>query len=215
MHDLRALRDDPDAFDRAMVRRGSPPVARAILAIDEEKRTLETRVQEEQAERNRISREIGGKRGPDGRTPQELIARVGALKESLKDGEARLKELEEDLRARLAELPNLLADDVPDGPDESANREERRWGEPRSFDFEPKPHDEIGPALGMDFEAASQALGCTLRRSAGRARAARAGARPDDARHTDGRERLSRGLATALGARSRGLRHQSAAQIRR
>ncbi|MEZ5845565.1 MAG: serine--tRNA ligase [Geminicoccaceae bacterium] len=159
MHDLRWLRDNADAFDAGMKRRGLGPVAADILALDREKRAVETQVQEEQSTRNRISREIGGKRGPDGKPPQDLLDQVASLKDSLKEGEARLRDLGEALSDRLAGLPNLLADDVPDGADETDNREERRRGEPRVFAFGARPHDEIGPALGMDFERAAKLSG--------------------------------------------------------
>ncbi|MCB1972190.1 MAG: serine--tRNA ligase [Geminicoccaceae bacterium] len=159
MHDLRWLRENPDAFDQGMKRRGLSPMAAEILELDKEKRGVETKVQEEQSDRNRLSREIGQRRGPDGKPPQDLIDQVAALKDSLKAGEARLKELEEELTARLSALPNLLADDVPDGASDVDNREERRWGEPRSFAFEPREHDEIGPALGMDLERAAKMSG--------------------------------------------------------
>ncbi len=159
MHDLKWLREHGAAFDAALARRGLPPAAADILALDQTWRSLETKVQEDQALRNRLSKEIGQKRGPDGKPPAELLDQVAQLKDLLKIREAKLETAKAALDNRLAELPNILADDVPDGPDESANREERRWGEPRSFNFEPRPHDALGTTLGMDFEAAARLSG--------------------------------------------------------
>jgi seryl-tRNA synthetase len=160
MHDVKWLREAGAAFDAAMTRRGLPPVAAELLALDKEWRSLETRVQEDQALRNRLSKEIGQRRGPDGKPPAELLDQVAQLKDLLKIREGKLDDVRRRLDARLAELPNVLADDVPDGPDESANREERRWGEPRTFGFTPAPHDTLGGALGgMDFAAAAKLSG--------------------------------------------------------
>jgi seryl-tRNA synthetase len=159
MHDLKWLRENGPAFDAALARRGMPACAAELTALDKEWRSLETRVQEDQALRNRLSREIGQRRGPDGKPPPELLDQVAQLKDLLKIREAKLEQARQRLDTRLAELPNVLAEDVPDGPDESANREERRWGSLRNFSFEPKPHDALGAALGMDFERAARLAG--------------------------------------------------------
>ena len=159
MHDLKWLREHGPEFDAALARRGLQPCADEILARDREWRSLETRVQEDQALRNRLSKEIGQKRGPDGKPPAELLDQVAQLKDLLKLRETKLEAARQKLDTRLAELPNILAADVPDGPDESANREERRWGSLRNFGFEPKPHDALGAGLGMDFERAARLAG--------------------------------------------------------
>ena len=159
MHDLKWLREHGPDFDAALGRRGMPPAAAEIQALDREWRSLETRVQEDQALRNRLSKEIGQKRGPDGKPPAGLLDQVAQLKDLLKLREAKLEAARLKLDTRLAELPNVLAPDVPDGPDESANREERRWGSLRNFDFEPKPHDALGAGLGMNFERAARLAG--------------------------------------------------------
>lgn len=156
MHDLKWLRENPQAFDRSLARRGAAPVSESILKLDHEKRSLEAQVQEQQARRNRLSKEIGQSRGPDGKPPQDLLEEVAQLKDSLKSGEINLKTLQDQLSAELASHPNVLAEEVPDGPDESCNREERRVGEPRLANFPLRPHDEIGPPLGMDFEAGAR-----------------------------------------------------------
>jgi seryl-tRNA synthetase len=127
-----------------------------VLALDAERRELETRLQEDQATRNRLSREIGQQKG---RPTPETLAEMAALKERVKQGEEAQRELQARLDALLPTFPNVLADDVPDGPDESHNVELRRCGEPRTFGFPPRPHDELGPPLGMDFVRAAKLSG--------------------------------------------------------
>ncbi len=158
MHDLRWLRENAEAFDRSLARRGLPPAASSILAVDEERRTLETRLQEQQAERNRLSKEIG-ERKRKGEPIEDLLGRVAALKDEVKTGEERLRELQARLEHLLASYPAVLAEDVPDGPDARANKVVRVVGRPRSFSFTPKPHDELGARLGMDFERAAKLSG--------------------------------------------------------
>ena len=158
MLDLRWLREDPDALDRALARRGLPPLAAALRARDAAIRALQTELQERQARRNALSKEIGRARGQAG-AADALIGEVAALKSRIQADEELLRERTAELDAELAEIPNLLADDVPDGADESANLELRRWGEPRRFDFAPREHDEIGAPLGMDFGRAAKLSG--------------------------------------------------------
>ena len=159
MHDLRWIRDHQAEFDRGLVRRGLPPRADEILALDRSWRAAETRVQEAQARRNRAAREIGAakKRG-------EAVEPL--LRQSTEDREAEASAGAEATRLRaqideiLAGLPNLPADEVPDGPDESANRVLRHHGEPLRFDFAPLSHEAIGERLGMmDFARAGKLSG--------------------------------------------------------
>jgi seryl-tRNA synthetase len=156
--DLKELRDRPDAIDRALARRGLPPLADELLALDVAQRRLQTELQDKQARRNARSKEIGRLRA-SGEAAEAAIAEVAALKAEIQDGEEELRRQAAVLEARLAELPNILAEDVPDGPDESANVEVRHWGEPRQFGFAPKEHDELGARLGMDFERAAKLSG--------------------------------------------------------
>jgi seryl-tRNA synthetase len=158
MHDLKLWRDQPDALDAALRRRRVAPMAHALLERDRELRALQTELQEQQARRNALSKEIGRARAQGG-DATAMIAEVGSLKDALQAGEERLRTLAEALDAELAGIPNLLADDVPDGDDESANVELRRWGEPRAFDFTPKEHDDLGAPLGMDFARAAKLSG--------------------------------------------------------
>jgi seryl-tRNA synthetase len=156
--DLRWLREDPDALDRALARRGLPPMAAELRARDAAIRALQTDLQERQARRNALSKEIGRARGEPG-AADALIEEVAALKSRIQADEELLRERAAELDAELAGIPNLLADDVPDGADESANLELRRWGEPPRFDFAPREHDEIGAPLGMDFGRAAKLSG--------------------------------------------------------
>ena len=159
MIDLRWLREHPEDFDRALARRGHAAAAAEILAADAERRALATALQEDQATRNRLSAEIGQRGAKGTRPPPELLAEMTALKERVKQGEERLRPLQARLDALRAGFPNPPAEDVPDGADERANRELRRWGSPRRFAFAPRPHDELGAALGMDFERAARLSG--------------------------------------------------------
>ena len=158
MLDLKWLREEPEALDRALARRGLPPLAAGLREQDAAVRALQTAVQEHQARRNALSKEIGRARGQGG-DAAALMAEVAALKERIQADEELLRARQAALEEELAGLPNVLADDVPDGADESANVELRRWGEPRRFDFAPKEHDDLGAALGMDFARAAKLSG--------------------------------------------------------
>jgi seryl-tRNA synthetase len=158
MHDLKLWRDHPDALDAALRRRKIAPMAHSLLERDKALRALQTELQEQQARRNALSKEIGRIRAHGG-DADAAIAEVGSLKDALQTGEERLRALAEALDAELAGIPNFLAEDVPDGEDEGDNVEIRRWGEPRRFDFTPREHDELGAALGMDFARAAKLSG--------------------------------------------------------
>ena len=159
MHDLKWIRDNPDAFDRGLARRGLEPVAQRLIALDETRRAAQTRFQEMQARRNEASKLIGGLK-KSGQDATALLDEVAALKERIPAAEAEDKEAGAVIDDLLTRLPNLPGDDVPDGPDESANVELKRWGTPRSFAFTPLEHDAIGDKLGlMDFTAAAKLSG--------------------------------------------------------
>jgi seryl-tRNA synthetase len=154
MHDLKTIRDNPVAFDAALARRGGQPVAEIVLAIDAKKRAVQTELQNTLARRNDASKAIGAAKATgDDATAQSLMVEVAALKETLPQLETQERDLVEQLDGVLAALPNLPADDVPLGADENDNVEIARWGTPRAFDFVPRDHADIGPALGLDFEA--------------------------------------------------------------
>ncbi len=165
MLDLKWIRENPRDFDAGLARRGLPPLSGDVLALDEERRAHTATLQEMQARRNTASKEIGKAKGKGGDPAKAdaLMAEVAELKGKIADGEAKERVLDEKMKALLAGIPNMLRADVPDGPDESANVELRRWGAPRDFakdGFAPKQHFEIGEALGlMDFEAAAKISG--------------------------------------------------------
>jgi seryl-tRNA synthetase len=156
--DLKLVRDRPEALDRALRRRGLAPTAAELAQRDGAVRALQTELQQAQARRNALSKEIGRLRA-QGADAASVMAEVGALKEQIQAGEQRVKELAGELEARLAEIPNVLDEDVPDGADESQNVVLRRWGEPPHFDFAPREHDDLGAPLGMDFGRAAKLSG--------------------------------------------------------
>jgi len=159
MHDLRWIRENPDAFDRGLARRGLAPPADEILALDRQWRALETEAQESQATRNRLSRDIGAAKGR-GEPIDELLRQVEGRRETEAATATKAAELRKQIDDLLAGLPNLPAPEVPDGADESANRELRRHAEPPRFNFDPLPHEAIGEKLGlMDFARAAKLSG--------------------------------------------------------
>jgi seryl-tRNA synthetase len=153
MHDIRFIRENPEAFDAGLARRGVEPQSAAILALDSERRAVATRMQEAQNRRNEASKLIGAAMGRGDRDEAErLKAEVASLKDTLPALETADRELTRQLQDALAVWPNLPAADVPEGGDETANVEVLRWGTPRAFAFTPREHADLGPALGLDFE---------------------------------------------------------------
>jgi seryl-tRNA synthetase len=161
MHDIRFIRDNPDAFDRALARRGLAPQAKRLLELDERRRSRILELETTQARRNAASKEIGqAKKAKDEAKAQSLLTEVAALKDSLSAMEAKEKTASEELNTALAEIPNLPLDDVPAGKDEKDNVEHHRFGARRDYTFAPKQHFDLGEALGqMDFETAAKLSG--------------------------------------------------------
>ena len=160
MHDIRSIRDNPEAFDAALARRGFPASAGAILALDTKRREVTTEMQQAQSRRNEASKAIGQAMGQgDSDKAEALKAEVAGLKQRLPELEEQDRQLGSELEHMLATIPNLPAADVPQGEDEEGNVEVSRWGDPRAFDFEPKEHADLGPALGMDFETGTKLSG--------------------------------------------------------
>ncbi|MEM6475746.1 MAG: serine--tRNA ligase [Pseudomonadota bacterium] len=160
MHDIRLIRDDPKAFDAAMARRGLPPIADNIVALDEERRALTTQLQEAQSRRNEASKAIGQAMGKgDTETAEELKAEVAELKQKMPELEEKDRAAADKLKTTLEALPNVLDPSVPDGDSEDDNVFLREWGEKPEFTFEPQEHADIAPALGMDFETAARISG--------------------------------------------------------
>ncbi len=160
MHDIRFIRENPADFDAALARRGLDPLAKALIALDEERRAVTTQVQVAQSRRNEASKLIGAAMAKGDRDTAEAIkAEVAALKDEMPALEARADELAAKLKAALEIIPNLPADDVPHGAGEEENVEVSRWGTAREFDFTPKEHADLAPALGMDFETGARLSG--------------------------------------------------------
>ena len=158
MHDIRTIRDNPEAFDAGLARRGLAPLSGQLLALDEARRAAATALQAALARRNEASKAIGAakaqKREDDA---QALLAEVSTLKEQIPALEEAERTSDQALADALAGIPNLPAADVPDGADEGDNRELASWGEPREGDFAEHP-DFAGP-LGLDFESAAAIAG--------------------------------------------------------
>ena len=159
MHDIRFIRETPEAFDAGLKKRGLPPLSAEILEIDKRRRAAISESEAIQAKRKALSQQIGmAKR--KGENADALMAEVAALEQSLKDGEHEASRLDEELRIRLEVVPNLPFDDVPEGADETGNVEIRREGNQRNFSFPPKDHVALGEATGeMDFAAAVKISG--------------------------------------------------------
>ena len=161
MHDIRAIRDNPAAFDAGLARRGLPPQSADILSLDEARRACILASETAQADRNAASKDVGAAKA---RGDAAEFERLRALVSEKKDEIARLEDEAKDkdaaLRDLLATIPNLPAEDVPDGADEAGNVEINRWGSPRAFDFQPREHFEIkGVSHGLDFETAAKLSG--------------------------------------------------------
>jgi seryl-tRNA synthetase len=161
MHDIRFIRDNPDAFDKALARRGLPPQAQRLIALDEQRRAKILALETAQARRNAASKEIGeAKKNKDEEKAKGLLNEVAALKETMPAMEVEEKTVSKALDDALAEIPNLPLNDVPDGKDEKDNVEHHRFGAKRDYAFAPKQHFDLGEALGqMDFETAAKLSG--------------------------------------------------------
>ena len=160
MHDIAYIRANPQAFDAALARRGADPVADRIIALDAKKREASTKVQQAQSRRNDASKAIGQAMSQGDKDKAEALkAEVADIKASMPQWEDAASAAGSELDDLLATLPNLPADDVPDGKDEADNVEVHQWGKKRAFDFEPKEHADLGPALGMDFETGAKLSG--------------------------------------------------------
>lgn len=153
MHDIRAIRENPEAFDAALARRGAEPQAEMLMALDEARRALTTQQQEAQTRRNDLSKQVGqAKAARDEDRAQALMAEVAGLKQTLEDLNLAQGAADEALRTALAAIPNLPASDVPDGASEDDNQLVHTIGTQPAFAFTPREHHDFGPALGLDFD---------------------------------------------------------------
>ena len=159
MHDIKAIRENPDQFDKAVQRRGLEPVAGQIIALDKDRREVQTNLQAKLSRRNEASREIGQKKAA-GEDADALLAEVAKLKEDIPALETQEAELTKKINTHLISIPNILDDIVPDGEDEAENELLRSVGEKPVFSFTPLDHVDIGEGLGqMDFAAGARLSG--------------------------------------------------------
>lgn len=161
MHDIKSIRDNPQAFDAGLARRGLKPLSALLLAIDERRRASILASEQAQARRNAASKEIGdAKKAKDEARAAKLMAEVAELKITMPELEAAAKAADEELTKELSAIPNIPFDEVPDGVDEHGNVQHHVFGVRRNYGFAPKLHDDLGTALGyMDFEAAAKLSG--------------------------------------------------------
>ena len=161
MYDIKWIRENPDAFDRGLARRGLAAQSPHLIALDERRRSIIQVLEKWQADRNSASKEIGeAKRAKDEARSAALMAKVAEAKTAIATLEGDLKKIEDNLHHALAEIPNTPADDVPDGADASGNVEHHVFGKKRDYAFKPKQHFDLGEALGqMDFELAAKLSG--------------------------------------------------------
>jgi seryl-tRNA synthetase len=161
MHDIKWIRDNPEAFDRGLARRGLPAQSASLIALDERRRHAILKAEQAQARRNAASKDIGAaKKNKDEAAAAALMTEVNALKELMPALETQEKALSQELNDALAAIPNLPADEVPEGKDEHGNVEHHHFGAKRNYSFTPKQHFELGEDLGfMDFETAAKLSG--------------------------------------------------------
>jgi seryl-tRNA synthetase len=160
MHDLRAIREDPKAFDAGLARRGLEPVAALVLELDEQRRENEKIHQAQLAERNATAKAIGAAKAAGNEVLFNELRNKAQLRTAIGNAaEDVAKQRAGEINELLAALPNIPADDVPNGADESGNEELARWGQQRNFAFDPKEHADLGPPLGLDFETAAAMSG--------------------------------------------------------
>jgi seryl-tRNA synthetase len=161
MHDIRFIRENPAAFDKALSRRGLAPMSAELLAIDEVRRTFIAQAESKKAEMNRLSKEAGAAKARGAEQDFErLRSQVSGYKEAYDGDMKRAEEEDARLKDALMRIANLPLDEVPEGPDESGNVEIRRWGEPRKMDFKPLEHFDIPAAKdGLDFPTAAKLSG--------------------------------------------------------
>jgi seryl-tRNA synthetase len=161
MYDIKWIREQPDAFDRGLKRRGLEPLSKKLVALDEKRRAAITKFEQAQARRNAASKDIGdAKKAKDEAKASKLMAEVTELKSSLPAMEEQQTTLAAELDKELAQIPNTPLDDVPDGADAGGNVEHHVVGKKRDYAFKPRQHFELGEALGMmDFELAAKLSG--------------------------------------------------------
>ena len=161
MHDIKAIRENPAAFDAGLARRGMGPLSASLIALDEKRRAQMASLQEAQSRRNALSKDIGqamAKKDLD--LAEKLKGDVAAIKDHIAAGEEQERALNKELTDALSVIPNIPLADVPDGKDEHGNVEVRRWGVRPEYNYQPLQHFDIGEGLKlMDFEIAAKLSG--------------------------------------------------------
>lgn len=159
MLDLKFVRQNKELVENALKRRNMDRNLNSFAEIDEKRRIALAKMEEMKAKNNTVSKEVG-KRKKAGENADDLMAEMKELKTSIKESEEEVRNLEEALRNELLYIPNVPHESVPDGKDDRDNLEIRRWGDPKDFDFEPKPHWELGENLNiLDVERAGKVTG--------------------------------------------------------
>ncbi len=161
MHDIKAIRDNPQAFDAGLARRGIAALSPSLLDLDQKKRAVQGSLQDMLNRRNALSKEVGEAMKKGDRDRAETIkAEVASIKDAIAKGEEDDRQFTGQLNDALAAIPNIPLDEVPDGVDEHGNIEVRRWGNPPGHNFEPRQHFDVGETLKMmDFETAAKISG--------------------------------------------------------
>lgn len=158
MLDIQTLRKDLDGVAKRLATRGYTLDVAAFAALEAERREIQTRTEELQARRNSLSKQIGAMKGR-GEDMSAVMAEVSGIGDTMKESAAKLDEIQKRLSDLMLTVPNLPHESVPVGNDETQNVEVRRWGAPRSFDFEVKDHVDVGAPLGLDFETGAKLSG--------------------------------------------------------
>ncbi|CAH2801460.1 MAG: Seryl-tRNA synthetase (EC [Candidatus Burkholderia crenata] len=158
MLDIQLLRKDPDAVAQRLAQRSYTLDVAAFAALETERREIQTRTEELQMRRNTLSKQIGAMKGR-GKDAAAVMAKVGGIGDTMKASLAQLDGIQKRLADLMLGVPNLPHESVPVGRDETENVELRRWGTPRSFDFEVKDHVDVGAPLGLDFETSAKLSG--------------------------------------------------------
>lgn len=158
MLDIQLLRKDLDGVAKRLAARGYTLDVAAFASLEAERREIQTRTEELQARRNSLSKQIGAMKGR-GEDTAALMAEVGGIGDTMKASAAQLDDIQKRLQDMMLGVPNLPHESVPVGEDETQNVEVRRWGAPRTFDFEVKDHVDVGAPLGLDFETGAKLSG--------------------------------------------------------
>ena len=160
MLDLKLIREQPEAVERALADKGGAALVQEVLARDTERRRLIRQVEDLNAERNRVSKEMG-KKFAGGAVPTEVREQMRAVADQIKTLDAQLKDVDAAVQALALQIPNIPHPSVPPGKSDEDNVEVRRWGTPRDFAFTPRPHEEVGESLGLlDMDRAARIAAC-------------------------------------------------------